>query len=197
VNPDETAMSDAIRKAEEFLNRERAFRLGELTTEAFHPKTGDLSETAAQDVPAAIRLLQSVDEDIPPAMKKVFEHDSFRRLVKAFDEALARGKRIYFTGCGATGRLSILLEAAWRRFWRELKQAPPELDGMEDRVYSVMAGGDFALIKSVEGYEDFPDFGRRQLAERGVGAGDVVVAITEGGETPFVIGTAWEGLDGT
>ncbi|HUV63388.1 MAG TPA: hypothetical protein VMW24_05785, partial [Sedimentisphaerales bacterium] len=116
-----------------------------------------------------------------------------------FTQALATGKRIHFTGCGATGRLSILLEAAWRRFWREMKQTSgdpgPKLNGMEDRVYSVMAGGDFALIKSVEGYEDFPDFGRRQLAEQGVGAGDVVVAITEGGETPFVIGTAWEGLD--
>jgi N-acetylmuramic acid 6-phosphate (MurNAc-6-P) etherase len=60
---------------------------------------------------------------------------------------------------------------------------------------SVMAGGDFALIKSVEGFEDFPDFGRHQLREAGVQKGDVVVAITEGGETPFVIGTAWEGLD--
>jgi N-acetylmuramic acid 6-phosphate etherase len=56
-------------------------------------------------------------------------------------------------------------------------------------------GGDFALIKSVEGFEDFPDFGRHQLKEAGVGPGDVVVAITEGGETPFVIGTAWQGLD--
>jgi len=66
---------------------------------------------------------------------------------------------------------------------------------MENRVFSIMAGGDFALIKSVEGYEDFPDFGRYQLREQGVGPGDVVVAITEGGETSFVIGTAWEGLD--
>ena len=186
-------MSDAIKKAKEFLSREQAFRLGELVTESSHPKTKTLSQTAAKDVPAAIRLLQSVDDDIPPAMKKVFEHDSFGRLVEAFSRALAAGKRIYFTGCGATGRLSILLEAAWRRFWQaggiEYNR------DMEDRVYSVMAGGDFALIKSVEGYEDFPDFGRRQLRERGVAAGDVVVAITEGGETPFVIGTAWEGLD--
>jgi N-acetylmuramic acid 6-phosphate etherase len=58
-----------------------------------------------------------------------------------------------------------------------------------------MAGGDFALIKSVEGYEDFPDFGRYQMKEHYVQPGDVVVAITEGGETPFVIGTAREGLD--
>jgi N-acetylmuramic acid 6-phosphate etherase len=66
---------------------------------------------------------------------------------------------------------------------------------MENRCFSVMAGGDFALIKSVEGFEDFPDFGRHQLKEAGVQRDDVVVAITEGGETPFVIGTAWQGLD--
>jgi len=148
---------------------------------------------------AAIKLLQSVDGEIPPAMEKVLQQDSFRELTEAFVKALSNGKRIYFTGCGATGRLSILLEAAWRRFWRKIKHVFSETDlkvpQMEDSIGSVMAGGDFALIKSVEGYEDFPDFGRYQLKERGVEPGDVVVAITEGGETPFVIGTAWEGLD--
>jgi N-acetylmuramic acid 6-phosphate etherase len=192
-------MSDAMKKAEEFLSHEQAFRLGELVTEDFHPKTRTLSQTAMSDLPAAIRLLQSVDDDIPPAMEKVLRQDSFSRLVEAFGEAMSTGKKIFFTGCGATGRLSILLEAMWRRFWRQLQQTHPEMEidltDMEDRVFSVMAGGDFALIKSVEGYEDFPDFGRYQLRERGVQSGDVVVAITEGGETPFVIGTAWEGLD--
>ena len=192
-------MSDAIKKAEEFLSRERAFRLGNLMTEDFHPKTKTLSQTAATDLSAAIRMLQSVDEDIPPAMEKVLQQDPFRQLVEAFSEAMRTGKKIIFTGCGATGRLSILLEAMWRRFWRQLKHAHPEtaanLPDMEDQVFSVMAGGDFALIKSVEGYEDFSDFGRYQLRERGVQPGDVVVAITEGGETSFVIGTAWEGLD--
>jgi len=188
-------MSDAVKRAEEFLTREKAFRLGDLLTEAFHPKTRKLSQTAAVDLPAAIRMLQSVDDEIPPAIEKVLQQDSFGRLVDAFGEAFSAGKKIYFTGCGATGRLSILLEAAWRRCWREIKKVSPEMGEMEDRVFSVMAGGDFALIKSVEGYEDFPDFGRYQLRERGVGPGDVVVAITEGGETPFVIGTAWEGLD--
>jgi len=192
-------MSDAAKKAEEFVSGERAFRLGELLTEAFHPKTRTLSQTAAVDLPAAIRLLQSVDDEIPPAMEKVLRQDSFRALIGAFVGALSSGKRIHFTGCGATGRLSILLEAAWRRFWRRLKQEYPglalEIGDLTDHVLSVMAGGDFALIKSVEGYEDFPEFGRYQLRERGVQPGDVGVAITEGGETPFVIGTAWEGLD--
>ncbi|MFB0555299.1 MAG: sugar phosphate isomerase [Phycisphaerae bacterium] len=192
-------MSEAIKRAEEFLSLERAFRLGELLTESSHPKTITLSQTVEDDLFAAIKLLQSVDDEIPPAMKKVLQRDSFRELTEAFFKALNAGKRIYFTGCGATGRLSILLEAAWRRYWRKLNQELPEMGleipDMEDRVHSVMAGGDFALIKSVEGYEDFPDFGRYQMKEKQVQPSDVVVAITEGGETPFVIGTAWEGLD--
>jgi len=140
-------------------------------------------------------MLQSVDEEIAPAIQKVFGQAVFAELVAAFVGAMKEGKRIYFTGCGSTGRLSILLEAAWRRFWREHGDISAKMPEMEDRTISVMAGGDFALIKAVEGFEDFPDFGRYQLRRAGVQAGDVVVAITEGGETPFVIGTAWEGLD--
>ncbi len=188
-------MSDAIEKAKKFLTAERAFRLGELPTESFHPKTRGLSEIARDDLVGAIRTLQSVDEEIPPVAERVFGQDVFAELVEPFVRALDGGRRIYFTGCGATGRLSILLEAAWRRFWREHPDTAAKTPEMEDRVISVMAGGDFALIKSVEGFEDFPNFGRYQLRQAGVKAGDVVVAITEGGETPFVIGTAWEGLD--
>ena len=58
-----------------------------------------------------------------------------------------------------------------------------------------MAGGDFALIKSVEGFEDFTAFGKKQIGDLGVSAKDVVFAITEGGETSFVIGTAWKGVE--
>jgi N-acetylmuramic acid 6-phosphate etherase len=192
-------MSDAIEKAKKFLNEEKAFRLGELLTESSHPKTRVLSETSKSNLADGIRLLQSVDEEIPPAVEKVFQQDTFKALIKAFGSALKTGRRIFFTGCGSTGRLSILLETAWRRFWRTLKQKHPDIVSRmprkEDLTFSSMAGGDFALIKAVEGFEDFPDFGRYQLKQAGVSSGDVVVAITEGGETPFVIGTAWQGLD--
>ena len=219
-------MSIAARKAGEFVEQEKAFRLGELLTESFHPKTRELSQTMERDIHAGIRLLQSVDDDIPVALGRIFAQESFGRLVEALRDAMLAGRRIFFTGCGATGRLSILLEAAWREFCRKAEpehseaanagrtsshDSPgragtgtpiaihrdwePTLALQEGLCFSVMAGGDFALIKSVEGFEDFPDFGRHQLKEAGVQQGDVVVAITEGGETPFVIGTAWQGLD--
>ncbi len=192
-------MADAIDRAKKFLSEEQAFRLGQLLTESSHPKTVALSETVRLNVAAGIRLLQSVDEEILPAAERIFQQENFQELVDAFLDALKAHKRIYFVGCGATGRLSILLEAAWRRFWQDIKQNHPgilvRIPDMEDRTFSVMAGGDFALIKSVEGFEDFQDFGRFQLKQTGVQTGDIVIAITEGGETPFVIGAAWQGLD--
>ncbi len=188
-------MSDAIAKAHEFLRQEKAFRLGALLTESSHPKTENLSTVIQADVPAGIRLLQSVDDDIPPMLEKTLASDTFEQMIDAFYETMCSGGRIFFTGCGSTGRLSILLEAAWRRSWRSVAKDRDDAKTMENRCFSVMAGGDFALIKSVEGFEDFPDFGRHQLRQTGVRAGDMVVAITEGGETSFVIGTAWEALD--
>jgi N-acetylmuramic acid 6-phosphate etherase len=85
----------------------------------------------------------------------------------------------------------------WRAFWQDRREAGlarPDPDRWEDRAFSVMAGGDYALIKSVEGFEDFAPFGRRQIADLGLRQGDLVFAVSEGGETSFVIGTAWEGL---
>jgi len=191
-------VTQAGERAREFLKREKAFRLGELLTESPHPKTRRLSQTIQADLPAGIRLLQAVDDDIPLALERIFAQNSFGRLVEALRGAIRTGHRVYFTGCGATGRLSILLEAAWRRFWSAgagVDAGPQGTGRTADLCISVMAGGDFALIKAVEGFEDFPDFGRRQIREAGVARDDVVVAITEGGETPFVIGTAWQGLE--
>ncbi len=142
-------MSDAVERARRFVAEEGAFRLGGLPTEGFHGKTGNLSGVAAEDLAEGIRLLQSVDEDIPPIARKVFDSAVYGELVDCFVATMKSGRRIVFTGCGATGRLSILLEAAWRGFWAEVKKEAPEVvsrvGDMEGMVYSVMAGGDFAL----------------------------------------------------
>ncbi len=192
-------MTAAADKAQHFLDNEHAFRLGVLPTEQSHPVTAHLSRVIAEDLRAGVHQLLDVDRDIIPVAEPVFAGPEYAAMVDAFESALHEGRKIIFTGCGATGRLSILLEAAWRAYWRDDPETrisvEERLPGIADRVRSVMAGGDFALIRSVEGFEDFPVFGKYQLIEAGVAVGDVVVAITEGGETPFVIGTAWQGLE--
>jgi N-acetylmuramic acid 6-phosphate etherase len=189
-------MSEARARAERFLHEARQFRLGGLLTEAPHPRSGELSDTARRDAAAGLGILFDVDRDVVERYAAWSQTDQPRRLRDMLLGGLRAGGRIFFTGCGATGRLSIQLASIWRHFFQERRAAGVAgTEEWEERAVSVMAGGDYALIKSVEGFEDLVAFGRKQLADHVVGAGDVVVAITEGGETSFVIGTAWQGLE--
>jgi N-acetylmuramic acid 6-phosphate etherase len=187
------------RRAEDFLKISGQFKLGALTTEASHPVTANLSDTAKGDISAALGLLFEVDGDVLCKYAEFVESGRAAQIQQALVEALKRGGKLFFTGCGSTGRLSIQLVSIWRDFWQSQRKrglvCAPSCEEFEHRAFSVMAGGDFALIKAVEGFEDFTAFGRKQIADLGVGANDVVFAITEGGETSFVIGTAWQGLE--
>ncbi len=166
------------------------FKLGALVTESSHPVTADLSQVAKQDIAAALKLLFDVDDDVVRKFREFVESGRAGEIKETILHSLKNGGRIFFTGCGSTGRLSILLDSAWRGFWQTLKEL-----NWQNRVFSVMAGGDHALIKSVEGFEDFIVFGKKQMTDLGVSSKDVVFAITEGGETSFVIGTAWAGIE--
>ncbi len=193
-----TPAKTASQRAEGFLRDALEFRLGPLVTEASHPRSTELSRIAREDAAAGLAVLFDVDRDVVEAYDRWSRSGQPEALRDDALEALDGGGRLFFTGCGATGRLSIQLASIWRAFWQDRRDrglAAPPPDAWEARAESVMAGGDYALIKSVEGFEDFAPFGRRQIGERGVSKGDMVFAITEGGETSFVIGTAWEGLE--
>jgi N-acetylmuramic acid 6-phosphate etherase len=193
-----TPAKTARERAEGFLRDAVEFRLGSLVTEASHPRSTDLSDVAREDASAGLAVLFDVDRDVVETYDRWSRSGQPEALRDDVLGALLGGGRIFFTGCGATGRLSIQLASIWRAFWQDRRERGlliPPPDAWEGRAESVMAGGDYALIKSVEGFEDFSPFGRKQIADLGVSKGDVVFAITEGGETSFVIGTAWQGLE--
>jgi len=186
----------AREKAHRFLTEATQFRLGALLTESFHPRSKDLSDIARRDAAAGLGVLFDVDRDVVERFRQFVSEGRAAQIRDALVSGLVKGGRLFFTGCGSTGRLSIQLDSIWRDFWQRRRAAGDEWAARwEDRTFSVMAGGDFALIKAVEGFEDFTQFGRRQIRDLGVSQGDVVFSITEGGETSFVIGTAWEALE--
>ncbi len=180
-------------RSADFLKIADQFKLGALTTEWSHPVTAELSEIARKDIAAGLKLLLDVDDDVVRKYREFAESGRARQIADAVLASLKNGGNIYFTGCGSTGRLSIQLASIWRDFWQQ--SSSPAAKDWESRAFPVMAGGDFALIKAVEGFEDFTAFGKKQINDLGVNSRDVVFAITEGGETSFVIGTAWKGVD--
>lgn len=187
------------RRSDEFLKIADQFKLGALTTEGSHPVTADLSEVARRDIAAGLKQLFQVDQDVIEKFSQMVASGRLPGIADTVVERVRGGGKLFFTGCGSTGRLSIQLVSIWRDFWRQFARTSPvantSAQQFEQRAFSVMAGGDFALIKAVEGFEDFTAFGKRQIRDLGVSDKDVVFAITEGGETSFVIGTAWEGLE--
>jgi N-acetylmuramic acid 6-phosphate etherase len=169
---------DSQKKAEEFLSISSQYNLGDLLTEASHPATINLSSLASDNLPEAVSVLKDIDK----RTLKVLSESKVQicHLKAAIAGTLNSGKNIFFCGCGATGRLSLTIETLWRQVHGH--------DNLSNRVFSFMAGGDVALIRSIENFEDYPDYGARQLMEAGFKDGDLLIGTTEGGETPFVIG---------
>lgn len=177
-------------KARDFINNEQQFHLGFLPTEQSHIDSRTLEDDFKHSSVAGVATLQKIDRNVLTMAQRLFASDLYRTFADTLFDTLKNGGRIVFSGCGATGRLSILLESMWRTACRD-----HALNEYADRVFSIMTGGDFALVKSVEFFEDYACFGKRQVQERAMTKGDVLVAITEGGETSSVLGTVEEAAD--
>ncbi len=191
----------------EFVQQRTQFQLHTLLTEQRHPRTWNLSEVAATDPAQALSQLFSVDEDVARAFAALA--DDPQRMAKlhaasaAVQRALRDGHRIYFYGTGSTGRLAETLESGvWRPFWMRMQADPawPRIAAklpadLGERVRGEITGGDRALISSLEGFEDLQLIGALQMRDDGISADDVVFAVTEGGETSAVIGTALAAAD--
>ena len=189
----------------DYVTAKTQFQLHMLLTEQRHPKTWSLGERIATDTEAGLRMLFSVDEDVAARLETLAGEkallDSF---VTEIEYAILGKKKIYVYGCGATGRLAKQMESAfWRPFWKRV-QAQSDLwskvqagvgPSVADGLVGEMTGADRALISSLEGFEDLPLVGRLQLRDRGVKKGDLVLCVTEGGETSSVIGTILAALD--
>jgi N-acetylmuramic acid 6-phosphate etherase len=91
---------------------------------------------------------------------------------------LAGGGRWFNVGAGTSGRMGVL----------DAAEIPPTFGMSPDRVQAVIAGGDRALVRAVEGAEDDAQAAIAELRERELSSDDAVLAISASGETPFALG---------
>ncbi len=182
----------------DYVNKKQQFHLFSLLTEQRHPRTWNLSFAIQAETEAGLRMLLSVDDDVTSRIAQLAEDPGLLdQAASAIVRAIRNGRKIYVYGCGATGRLAKQMESSfWRPFWAELKKRgcwrklvshlPADI---EAGLIGEMTGADRALVSSLEGFEDLQLIGRLQMQEHGVNRGDVVICVTEGGETSSVIGT--------
>src|ERR1700759_3673458 len=121
--------------AAEFLKTAYLYKLGMLPTESQHPLTMNLSDQAMHDLPGAIALIKQIDlDDLAVLHSRI---DALAHMQSDVNQVPKNAHRIFLCGCGATGRLSLSLEAIWR------EQTPAGFSA--DQVISFMAGCDVAM----------------------------------------------------
>jgi N-acetylmuramic acid 6-phosphate etherase len=117
-------------------------------------------------------------EDAKVALAVRDELPNIARAVDAITDRMQRGGRLIYIGAGTSGRLGML----------DASECPPTFGTHPELVVGLIAGGPAALTEAVEGAEDDPEGGAREIAELGVNASDSVIGIAASGRTPYAIG---------
>ena len=142
-------------------------------TEQRNPRSANLDPLG---VDAAIELMLTEEARVTRALlaKRALLGRAVTRVARAF----RRGGRLFYVGAGTSGRLGVL----------DASECPPTFRVPPTMVQGIIAGGDSALRRSVEGAEDDAPAGGRSIIACGIGARDVVMGIAASGTTPFVWG---------
>ncbi len=127
-----------------------------------------------------VELINSEDALVPAAVAR-----QSKQIASAIDLIVARfkeGGRLFYVGAGTSGRLGVL----------DAAECPPTFGVRPSLVQGIIAGGRRALVRAVEGAEDYTQDGARTIREKKVKENDVVIGLAACGMTPFVHGALKE-----
>ena len=135
------------------------------------------------DLKSTSEIVRIFHEEDRQAIKAVeAESGAIVRAIELCVAAFRAGGRLFYVGAGTSGRLGVL----------DASECPPTFSTPSEMVQGIIAGGDVALRRSVEGEEDKPESGARTVREQQFTSQDVLVGIASSGRTPYVIGALRE-----
>lgn len=147
--------------------------LNKIATEQRNESTLHIDELSTLEM---IRLINEEDKKVALAVEK--ETEKIAQAVDIIVAGLESGGRLIYVGCGTSGRLGIL----------DAVECPPTYSTDPELIVGLIAGGEKAIFKAVEGAEDKSELGEEDLRQIKVTKEDTVVGIAASGRTPYVIG---------
>jgi len=142
------------------------------TTERRNPASTRLDE---MPVEAVLRLMNEEDRKVPEAVADALP--SIAEAVELLVESWREGGRWIYVGAGTSGRIAAL----------DAAECPPTFGVPPERVLALLAGGQTAARRAVEGAEDDRPAAVRDLVDLGLRPNDVVVGLAASGRTPYVV----------
>ena len=139
-----------------------------MITEERNPNSTDI------DLKSISEIVQIFNEEDRNAVEAVAaESDAITHAIEMIVDAFCQGGRLFYIGAGTSGRLGVL----------DASECPPTFSTEPEMVQGIIAGGDIALRKSVEGEEDKSERGARAIREYQLTPKDVLVGIASSGRT--------------
>lgn len=141
-------------------------------TEDNNTLSRDIATWSSRDIASFIHLSDA------EALQAVYpEIGRIADVIDVCVRSIEAGGKVIYTGSGTSGRIAV----------QDVAELRPTFGIGNDMFDFVMAGGDKAIIESVEGAEDSLTASTEMLRNKNLGKGDVVIGITASGTTPFVI----------
>ncbi len=147
------------------------------TTEQRNPNSIDIDLKSTSEI---VRIFHEEDKRATAAVEA--ESEAIAHAIDLCVAAFRSGGRLFYVGAGTSGRLGVL----------DASECPPTFRTPPEMIQGIIAGGDVALRRSVEGEEDKPERGAQAIRERGLTPQDILVGIASSGRTPYVIGALKE-----
>ena len=146
--------------------------LSKLSTETRNPDTMELDQMTPLEIATTMnredaKAVASITEVLP----------QIAQAITWATEALESGARIIYMGAGTSGRLGVL----------DAVECPPTFGVSPETVVGLIAGGEGAFIKAVEGAEDSSTLGIDDLKAINLSTSDLVVGLAASGRTPYVV----------
>jgi N-acetylmuramic acid 6-phosphate etherase len=147
--------------------------LSMLTTEKRNERSASIDNQSTIDI---LTIINNEDRKVADAVQKVLPE--VEKVVDAVCQSIRNGGRLFYVGAGTSGRIGIL----------DAVECPPTYSTPPELVQGIIAGGNKAIEKAVEGAEDDTGLGAESLKKRNLTELDVVIGIAASGRTPFVAG---------
>lgn len=154
------------------VNRMNEVKIDHLKTESRNPKTLELDN---MEVIELIQIMNEEDKRVIDTVKEALPQ--IEKCIQLVIHALKHNGRLIYIGAGTSGRLGIL----------DAVECVPTFSTTNE-VIGIIAGGDRAFVKAVEGVEDSEELAAKDLDRVSISEKDVVVAIAASGRTPYAIG---------
>ena len=145
---------------------------GDLNTEQQNTQSLNIDSVSVEKV---LQTINQEDQTVAQAVKKAIPE--IEGVVHLSTGSMREGGRVFYIGAGTSGRLGVL----------DASEIPPTYSAPEKWFIGIIAGGDRALRKSIEGAEDQSESAVKDLDPFGINDKDVVIGISCSGAAAYVV----------